>query len=116
MALRRGDKMVPVFSTAVVRLAAALERADADPAKCVSRKLLTVDAISVWPSTAVFSALISFFLTFGGGLSSPEAKLQWFRPVRMTTGLPDVTAVLGPDGSTSWKKAVIAGVLTVKSV
>ena len=93
--------MVPVFSTAAVKLAAALERADADAAKCVSRKLLTVDAISAWPSTAVFSDLMSFFLTFGGGLSSPEAKFQWFRPLRMTTGLPDVTAVLGPVGRTS---------------
>ena len=108
--------MVPVFSTAVVRLAAALDRADADAAKCVSRKLLTVDAISAWPSAAVFSALISFFLTFGGGLSSPEAKLQWFRPVKMTTGLPDVTAVLGPVVSTSWKKAVVADIIKWTSV
>ena len=106
IALMRGARRVPVFCTAVVRLATALDFADADVAKCASRKLLIVDEISVCPSAAVFSLLISFFLTLGGGLSSPEAKLQWSSPDRMTTGLPDVTAVLGPDGITWLKKAV----------
>ena len=106
IALMMGARRLPVFCTAVVRLATALDFADVDVAKCVSKKLLIVDEISVCPSAADFSHLISFFLTLGGGLPSPEAKLQWFSPERMTTGLPEVTAVLAPDGITWWKKAV----------